>query len=112
MSADDKFHRCGFVVFDLRVADNPDDAAIEAMVQNLLRFSLDHVKANDLTFPDMLCAAIEFAARLSASATMFHAPSDAHDRLVADITNNFRNRMRDAMQGKSPGGEGDIAQPN
>jgi hypothetical protein len=95
--------QCGVIAFDLRNAQTPDDAKIEAMVQRLVEFSVKKAKKHDLSFADLVCASVEYAARLCASAATFKPASpEADDKLVADLTNNFRNRMRDAMQGKAP----------
>lgn len=109
----DKIHHCGFVVFDMRAAETPDDAAIEKHVQDLLQFTLNEGKKNNLSYADVMCAAIEFAARLCAAGTSFHEPdTEKDDRLVAELTNNFRNRMRSAMEGQAPGEDSDSAHPH
>jgi hypothetical protein len=110
-ATEEKTHHCGVIVFDLRAAETPDDEAIEKLVQLLVAFVLKEAKDDNLAFPDVMCAAIEFAARMSAAATTFHEPDEEKDAiLVADLTNNFRNRMLGAMEGRAPG-EADAAKP-
>lgn len=107
----DTIHHAAFLMFALSGAETADDAAIERLVQDLAKFAVKKAEHRKLSYPDVMCAALEFAARVCAAAVAFHEPSDRDDKLVADMTNNFRNRMRGAMEAQAPG-ESDAVGPH
>jgi len=112
MAQGDTFHRAGLLVFDLRGAETPDDAAIERMVHRLAKFATRRAQAEDMPFPGLMCAVVEFAARIVASATTFNEKGEeANEQLVAAMVNNFRNRIRGAMETRAPGTDADTAKP-
>jgi hypothetical protein len=91
------------VLFDLARAESPDDAAIEAFVHRLVRFTQRQASLAGLSQIDLLCAVHEFAARMMVSPILLADRTPAEPKLVRDLAENIERRALSYLSGQVPG---------
>jgi hypothetical protein len=83
-----------------------DDAKIERMVIRMAEHLRDFGVDEEATYPELLCAAIEFAARVSAASLALGAAPRSEQRKLADVmAKNLRSRMLGALRHEGSGQE-------
>lgn len=100
-------------IFDVRLAESPNDAAIEALVDQYIKFLIKQSKLKDIAFADLCCATIEAAARLSV-ATLVAAGvgvTPESERVIKNMVRYFEASMIARLSGRVPGHEDTIGEP-
>lgn len=94
----------GFLILSPNGGNSYDDDRIERIVVKLAESMKEIAESEDATFPDMMCAAMEFAARIMSAPTNIKGGNrTALKRLADDMAKNFRGRIIDSARNLGPG---------
>lgn len=96
----------GFLVFDPSSCETADDEKIERMVIRMAEHLKEFGEDEDANWPELLCASLEFNARIVAAAYALQiAPRSAQTVLAEGMAKNLKDRILGALRREGAGQE-------
>lgn len=98
------------LLFNLHFAETPDDAAIERLAQEAIKFMVRRAEKRKMAMADVVCATQEVMARLLISPFMLQKRDRAEtEALINKMMGLATRRAFDMLDGQAPG-NGSVAE--
>lgn len=101
---DDASIPAALLLFNLRLANTADDAAIERLAQEGCKFLIHRAEKRKLTMQEVICATQEMMSRFLVAPVMCGAQDqEAAEKLIVSMMGVATRRALDMLEGNAPG---------